>query len=66
MTFAPFANGLKNAARVLNIPEDATIGCALIVSHAIGPARVMLDPIPIRYGIIFVLPNMLVRAKSSD
>lgn len=30
VAFAPLVDGLEHAARMLNVPEDATVGCALV------------------------------------
>lgn len=67
VSFAPLVNGLEHAARVLNVPEDAAVGCALVRGQALEPVRVSLAPVLVRDGVVLVPPSfMLVRGKTGS
>ena len=62
VAFAPLVDGLEHAARVLDVPEDAAVGCALVGIQALEPVRVPLPPILVRDSVVLVPPVLLVRA----
>ena len=66
VAFAPLVNGLEHAARVLDVPEDATVGCALVRVQALEPVRVVLPPVRVRDGVVLVPPGLLVRARRNQ
>ena len=59
MAFAPLVDGLEHAARVLDVPKDAAVGCALVGAQALEPVRVPLPPIPVRDGVVLIPPGSL-------
>ena len=66
VAFAPLVDGLEHAARVLDVPKDAAVGCALVGVQALEPVRVPLPPILIRDGVVLVPPGLLVRARRNQ
>ena len=58
VAFAPLVDGLEHAARVLDVPEDAAVGCALVGVQALEPVRVPLPPVLVRDGVVLVPPGL--------
>ena len=66
VAFSPLVDGLEHAARVLDVPKDAAVGCALVGVQALEPVRVPLPPILVRDGVVLVPPGLLVRARRNQ
>ena len=56
VAFAPLVDGLEHAARVLDVPEDAAVGGALVGRQALEPVGMPLPPIRVRDGVVLVPP----------